>query len=179
MSQLCRNNFNKTNCERNRCGLCSSEEGGSKGRCWRQSVGYSYICRRCDQSDVFLYVGETSRSCYTRHAQHLQKYAMKARGKGSSDNEDGATFMWNHTRDVHGGVPGQNDGTEDYQMFLDGSFKDSFTRQVEEDVRMRVGLEEVAQRRCKDRNCELRVILMNGRGEYFKPKSVITTFSQW
>ena len=80
---------------------------------------------------------------------------------------------------MHGGVPGQNDGTEDYQMFLDGSFKDSFTRQVEEDVRMRVGLEEVAQRRCKDRNCELSVTLMNGRGEYFKPKSVITTFSQW
>ena len=178
-SQLCKNNFSKENCGRNLCGLCSSEVGGSRGRCWTQNIGYSYICRRCDESDVYMYVGESSRSCYTRHQQHLQKYSLKARGKGKADNEEGATFMWNHTKEVHGGVTGPNNGADDYEMYLDGAFRDAFTRQLEEDVRMRVGVDEMARKRCKDRNCELNVQLMNGKGEYYKPKSVITTFSQW
>ena len=98
---------------------------------------------------------------------------------GQADNEEGATFMWNHTKNIHRGVPGPNNGEDDYQMFLDGSFRDPLTRQVDEDVRMRVGVVEVARRRCKDRNCDINVQLMNTRNEYFKPKSVITTFSQW
>ena len=104
---------------------------------------------------------------------------MKARGKGKADNEEAATFMWNHTKEVHGGVAGPNNGAGDYLMYLDGAFRDAFTRQVEEDVRMRVGVDEMARKRCKDRNCELNVQLMNGKGEYYTPKSVITTFSQW
>ena len=64
-------------------------------------------------------------------------------------------------------------------MFLDGSFKDPLTRQVEEDVRMRVGIKERVMERCKDRQIELNVELMNSKNEYYKPKSVITTFSQW
>ena len=98
---------------------------------------------------------------------------------GQADNEEGSTFMWNHTKHIHGGVPGPNNGEDDYQMFLDGSFRDPLTRQVDEDVRMRVGVVEVARRRCKDRNCDINVQLMNTRNEYFKPKSVMTTFSQW
>ena len=104
---------------------------------------------------------------------------MKARGKGKADNEEAATFMWNHTKEVHGGVAGPNNGAGDYLMYLDGAFRDAFTRQVEEDVRMRVGVDDMARKRCQDRNCELNVQLMNGKGEYYKPKSVITTFSQW
>ena len=64
-------------------------------------------------------------------------------------------------------------------MFLDASFKDPLTRQVEEDVRMRVGTKERVMERCKDRHMELNVELMNSKNEYYKPKSVITTFSQW
>ena len=169
-SYLGTNSFCKENCDRQMCGLCSNEgEGGSRGKCWRQNVGYSYICNRCDQSDVYLYVGETARSCYTRHLQHLQKYSMKARGKGKSENEEGATFMWNHTKEVHGGIPGLENGVRDYKMFLDGSFKDPLTRQVEEDVRMRVGIKERVMERCKDRHMELNVELMNCKNEYYKP----------
>ena len=91
---------------------------------------------------MYLYVGETARSCYTRHLQHLQKYSMKVRGKGMSENEEGATFMWNHTKEVHGGIHGRENGVRDYTMFLDASFKDPLTRQVEEDMRMRVGTKE-------------------------------------
>ena len=128
---------------------------------------------------MYLYAGETSQSCYTRHLQHLSKYSLKARGMGRTDNEEGATFMWNHTKSVHGGIPGADNGAGDYQMYLDGSFRDPLTRQVDEDVRMRVGLEELVKQRCKDRSSDRNIELMNSKNEYFKPKSVITTFSQW
>ena len=183
-SQLGSNHFQLENCGRGQCGLCAASEGGSRGKCWRQNVGYTYICNRCENPDVFVYIGETSRSCFTRHKQHLAKYKQKAGGISrveTEESEESATFMWDHTRDYHGGVIGPNLGESDYTMFVDQTFRDTLTRQVDEDVRMRVGLNKMVRKRWPggSEQLDLNIQLMNGHGNYFRPKSVRTFFNQW
>ena len=53
-----------------------------------------------------LYFGETSRTPFLRGQGHNKDYIKKA---------DGST-MWRHTRDVHNGEIGQDNGLLDYRM---------------------------------------------------------------
>ena len=44
--------------------------------------------------------------------------------------------MWEHTRDVHDGIVGQDGGMKDYKVKVVGKFEKCLYRQVDEDVRM-------------------------------------------
>ena len=134
---------------------------------------------------VYQYVGETSRTAYTRHKQHMVKYRAGARGHQPAalddDGEDRAgSFMWTHTHNVHGGLVGQDGGEGDYKLSIEGRFKDTMTRQVDEDVRLREsgwGMDDaMAETGCG--NFGPKCVLMNGNGDYYKPKSVQTQFRQ-
>ena len=59
--------------------------------------------------------------------------------------------MWSHARDHHEGQLGPDGGAGDYVLRVDGVFRDTMTRQVDEDTRMRL----------IDTNC----VLMNGKNE--------------
>ena len=179
--------------------MCLQEP--SKGMCFKSSVGYIYSCNRCEQkrkeeidtgtpiedTTEYRYVGETSRTAYTRHLQHLQKYRSKERNQDkrqpAQDQEDdgSGTFMWSHTRDCHGGSLGQEDGSKDYKLEIEGTFRDTMSRQIDEDVRMRGRGwgEDCMTRQRRDIPAAPKCVLMNGKSEYFKPKSIQTIFKQW
>ena len=160
------------------------------------NVGYAYTCNRCEarrkeqtengvpehQTTMFLYIGETSRTAFTRNLQHLEKYRAGGRGARSANEQDGGTFMWSHARDYHDGILGPNEGATDYTMKLDGTFQDTLTRQVDEDVRMRMngwGEDEVQSRRRENISTTPDCVLMNGNGAFYQPKSVHTVFRQY
>ena len=95
---------------------------------------------------------------------HRSKYRNQDNRQPSQEEEEevGGTFMWSHARDHHGGSLGPDEGAKDFKMEFEGSFRDPMSRQVDEAVRMRL---------C---GCEL----MNGKGEYYQPKTVQTIFKQ-
>ena len=194
-NQLIRSNpFPRNHCNRVHCGLC--HEGGSKGKCYRANIGYEYVCKRCEEKNKqeiengtsinlvtsFKYIGETSRTAFTRHNQHQSKYktSSRQRDKYTREKEEAGettgTFMWSHTRDYHGGVLGPEDGKNDYIMSQNGIFNDTMTRQVDEDVRMRLS-GWGANRICR-KNSEPQCVLMNSKTAFFNPKSVQTIFKQ-
>ena len=81
--------------------------------------------------------------------------------------------------DHHGGSLGPDDGARDYMLEMEGSFRDPMSRQVDEDVRMRMcGWGQDSMQRQGRTETAQKCVLMNGKGEYFKPKSVRTIFQQ-
>ena len=110
--------------------MCSNEPSG--GKCWSSSVVYNISCNRrpCkgeEEGCAHEYVGETSRSCFTRGSQHLALYVKK------SDS----SMMWRHTEKVHGGMIGSKKGIHDFTMKRLSTFGDCLTRIVEEAVEIK------------------------------------------
>ena len=192
------NPYPKDECGRVGCGMCC--EKPSRGLCYKPSVGYKYTCTRCemerelqiedgipvDSTTSYKYIGESSRTPYTRHLQHISKYRSKynnrnKRKRNEEEDEDkNGTFMWSHTRDHHGGMLGPDAGAMDYSLEVEGIFRDTMSRQIDEDVRMRnCGWGDDALRRNINPEPTPKCILMNGKSEYFKPKIIETIFKQW
>ena len=106
--------FKEKNCRDINCLVCST---GGKGSCRSTGVTYELVCQVCHHK----YIGETSRSAYTRGKEHLR--ALEQREEGS--------VMWRHSCDKHGGdVP-------DFTMNVTGRFRnDAMLRQITESVRI-------------------------------------------
>ena len=109
-------------------------------------------------------------------SQHLAAYrAASAARAPPQPQQDGNSFdrrpqaakswMWEHTRDVHGGVVGPNGGVEDYRVKVIGKFLKCVYRQVDEDVRMQQFEADGG-------------VLLNSKHEYYMPKSVQPVFRQ-
>ena len=75
------------------------------------------------------------------------------------------SWMWEHTRDVHGGQVGAEGGVLDFRFKVTGAFNKCLERQVDEGVCMRLHEQEG-------------VILMNSKNEWFTAKTVETIFRQ-
>ena len=157
-SDLTRSNpFPQANCGRAKCGMCATGDG--KGQCWRSNVVYSIRCSRCPDKDghgvampVFEYIGETSRTIYTRGLEHQALYLA---GKDQS-------FMWRHTMEVHGGVI--TSAVEDYTYKVLSSHRESLNRVLEEAVNIQASTNNP------------RTVSLNSRMEYFAPQYVRPTF---
>ena len=180
--------FPRQRCHRANCVPDNSKEGGVKGQCYASNCNYLFKCRRCEVelADKLqnwtgpecgnlkreVYRGETSRPLYTRAQGHLTKYRAKN------------NFMWEHTRDHHGGVLGPNNGQDDYVMEMESKQKTSFARQVRESILIKRNKEgkdkDVVDIDNSDgkRKIELDMDLFNGRGEWFAPKHVEVFFNQ-
>ena len=79
---------------------------------------------------------------------------------------DMKSWMWEHTRDVHGGVLGDENGMSDYMMNVTGRFTKCLERQVTEGIRIEMCEKEGGQ-------------LLNSENEYFTPRNIETVFKQW
>ena len=86
-------------------------QNGGKGNCNAIGVTYELICRSCEHK----YIGETSRSAYTRGKEHLR----------SLKHKEDESVMWRHTGEEHGSdVP-------DFTMNVTGVFgDDAMLRQI-------------------------------------------------
>ena len=81
-------------------------------KCVRNNVGYEGKCARCPTK--YAYVGESSRMAYI--TEHLSNYGSSARLHALPPEEARSEFgkqkrgvkswMWEHSRDCHGGVIG-------------------------------------------------------------------------
>ena len=77
--------FKPRQCEREDCPVCRTE---GRGPCSRESVTYEIKCAGCNN----VYVGETSRSAYTRGKEHSK----------SLSNKEERSALWKHCREKHG-----------------------------------------------------------------------------
>ena len=179
------NQFPSDQCERGDCVLCVQRGGeGHVSNCWLNNVGYEGQCARCPEMQV--YVGESSRTAYTRIREHFENYraAATARLPALEQNANRVvcgkkrcvdlkqckcnvkSWMWEHSRDHHGGVVGEKDGLNDYRMSVTKKFGKCINRQIYEDIRMQ---------HCVKRGGTL----LNSKNEYYTPKSVQVVFKQW
>jgi hypothetical protein len=166
------NQFPREKCHRTECILCFQKDGSRGGtRCAQSNVGYEGRCARCHE--VFAYMGETSRTAYTRLGEHLANYraAAVARLPPLPPDDSGGrarvrhkSWMWEHVRDYHDGVLGDSNGMTDFNVKVTGKFKRCLERQVNEDIRMQ--------------QCEAEGGSVLSRNEYYTPKSVQPVFRQ-
>ena len=150
------NQFALEACQRDDCVLCFQRGGSGQGtKCSRNNVGYQGECTRCEEK--YAYIGETSRTGFTRVKEHMDNYRAAAAAKlpAVTADRDGAvrcgkvkcqqnnkckcdvkSWMWEHTRDCHGGVVGGDWGRTDYRMKVTGTFRKCLYRQIDEDIRI-------------------------------------------
>ena len=143
------NQFPRDECQRKDCLLCV-QKGGNEGntRCESSNVGYEGECNRC--AERHAYIGETSRTAFTRAKEHWGDYRAAAAAKlpplptdnsgrgadGRKKKVDVKSWMWEHTRDNHGGVLGDERGLTDYRFKVVRKFQKCLERQIDEDMRM-------------------------------------------
>ena len=141
--------------------------------CDKENVGYKGECTRC-QAGAVAYIGETSKTAYTRLSQHLAAYktASAAQLPAQPQHVDplsrpraAKSWMWEHTRDKHQGIVGPNEGRDDYKVKVEGRFLKCFYQQADEDVRMQLYEASGGE-------------LLNSKYEYYMPKSVQPVFRQ-
>ena len=86
-------------------------------------------------------------------------------GGGQGRRKNVKSWMWEHSRDYHGGVLGQGGGKQDYKFSVSGVFRKCLDRQVDEGFRI---LE-----------CESETgVVLNSKNEWFTPRIVETVFRQ-
>ena len=167
------NQFPREVCHRDDCVFCT--QGGRSDRksmCDKSSVGYEGQCMRCvDRPHV--YVGETSKTGYTRSKEHLGDYRAAFAAKlpppvtanNIKEKRPPKSWMWEHTRDVHQGQIGEMGCQFDYKFTVKNKFTKCLQRQVDEDIRMQLREIEGST-------------LLNSKNEYFTPKSVQLIYKQ-
>ena len=146
--------------------------------CDKSNIGYEGRCSRCPTQ--FAYIGESSRTAYTRLKEHLGDYRAAAAAKlpaqteqevvalglgGARTGKKVKSWMWEHVRDYHGGLVGENGGMKDYTVKMTGQFRRCLQRQVDEDMRMQE-FEGGGG------------ILLNSKHEWYTPKSIQPVFRQ-
>ena len=83
----------KGHCERQKCLMCQSSPGGSKGKCWISNITYSIECKTCWTNDKIkvIYHGETSRSGFSRGIEHIEDL----------EKCDNKSPLWEHCKESH------------------------------------------------------------------------------
>ena len=171
------NQFPREECSRNDCVICFQRDGEGKSvKCVRNNIGYEGRCLRCPSR--YSYLGESSRTAYTRIKEHLLDYRAAYAAKlpalppmngggtgGGKRQKDVKSWMWEHCRDCHDGDLGEDGGMRDYKFEVTGVFKKCLDRQVDEGLRIT---------RCEAEGGTI----LNSKNEFFTPKIVSTVFRQ-
>ena len=172
------NQFPREKCHRKDCLLCVQKgENENNTRCEASNIGYEGECNRCTERHA--YIGETSRTAFTRAKEHWGDYRAAAAAKTPPlppDNPgwlvnrrktkvDVKSWMWEHTRDIHGGVLGDDRGVTDYKFKVVRKFSKCLQRQIDEDLRMQKNEREGG-------------VNLNSKNEYYTPKGVQPVFLQ-
>ena len=86
-------------------------------------------------------------------------------GGGARKQPGPKSFMWEHCRDCHDGVVGDEGGMGDYMFKVSGVFKKCLDRQVDEGLRI-IECEKEGGK------------VLNSKNEWFTPKIVEAVFRQ-
>ena len=171
------NPFPRDHCGRIDCLVCYQKDQNQAGlACDKSNVGYEGRCKRCTTTP-FAYIGETSRTAYTRMKEHFGNYRAAAtaqlpaqpqlvyQGVPGNREKPPKSWMWEHVREHHSGEVGDDEGKGDFEIKVAGVFKKCLQRQVDEDCRMQE-FEGGGG------------VLLNSKNEYYTPKSIQTVFRQ-
>ena len=142
-------------------------------------LGYTATCRRCPEEDELagvdadnqkgaVYHGESYRTPMGRFEEHIIGYRRKEEGN----------FLWNHTKDVHGGIlrgegGREEEGRADYEFNVTKTFRDPSTRIVDEAIRIK----REESRLIKTGGIGP-LTLLNTKEEFYTSKDVRMVFTQ-
>ena len=109
---------------------CLLRDQGCREGCQKESVGYAARCKRCwDKAGgegERVYLGESSRSVYTRAQGHYTDLKSKMKsGRGTS-------WMADHIQEAHNGVWTEAAPWEDWEFSLNGTHRKPLNRQISE-----------------------------------------------
>ena len=170
---MTKNIGSKQICSRKDCLVCIHED--SKGNCKAESITYQINCNRspCNlnfdpkspleiqdslNDPPYLYRGESSRTSYIRGSQHLRDY------RGKRDK----SVLWKHTKDKHGGVIGDERGSQDFRMIQLEKWPKPLDRLTAEGVLIRE-LEELHD--------EDKAVCLNSKSDFRQSHQVTLAFS--
>ena len=98
--------------------LCFQKDGEKPTTCQVNGIGYQGQCSRCP--DITMYVGESSKTGYTRMKQHFMNYKTASENKlpalPEENEREPKSWMWEHVREMHDGVVGVNEGMGDFEI---------------------------------------------------------------
>lgn len=144
------NQFPRVQCQRQDCHMCVQNNNNNKGiLCDKSNIGYKEECLRCVDT-VCKYVGESSRTGFTRTREHMSDYRSAAaanlppppqpNGFGTAHQDQPGkpvkSWIWEHTRYVHGGQLGYQQGLMDYRFKVSNVFRKCLQWQIDEVLRI-------------------------------------------
>ena len=160
-------NFRRLSCGRLKCPLKDSEHG-CRDVCFMESVVYMGECNLCERSKS-VYIGEMSRTLYTRANQHLRDFE-KCKSREGVDMREDEMSCWisDHIREKHSSEYELN--SKDIITFsVLSNHRDPFTRQTVEAVRIQQALDKSELRVAKK---TVKISSLNRKGEYFAAKEL-------
>ena len=138
-----------------------------RDNCFKEGVVYIGECNLCNDTKS-VYIGESSRTIYTRSIQHLNDFNRAKNRRDVEGTEDDELSSWiaDHMKKVHSGE--YDDNPDDNITFSVLSYhQDPFTRQTAEGVRIQQALDKGE---IKIGRKLLKISSLNRRGEYFAAK---------
>ena len=141
-------------------------------QCWKEGIVYSASFNRCYEQQLAqnidpinsMYIGESSRTLFTRSNQHIGDYKKASqRPDHDTDNDAVSSWMWDHAQ-VHGGIL---EAETDYNFGVICNYRDPFTRQVAEAVRIQKALKYGLHYDVNYK--EVKIKFLDRKGEYFSP----------
>ena len=113
----------------------TSKNIGCKEKCQVEGVAYVSRCKRCwegaGEEGEKVYIGESSRSVYTREQGHYTDLKSKMKsGKGTS-------WMADHIQEAHRGQWTKEAPWEDWDFSISGSYRKPLSRQLAEFLNIR------------------------------------------
>ena len=150
--------FPAESCGRQQCRTVKKAiDGKCENTCWQQHTNYSVFCKSCEErrgegEKKHVYIGESSRGCYSRFNQEKEEYDLQKGG-----------FMYKHAQACH-------EGSKDVEFIIkrESIDKDPMRRIIRESVRIEKAL--------TDKSIEM----MNTREEHFGPQTVRSRYGiEW
>ena len=112
-----------------------------------------------------VYIGETSRTVFTRFHQHIRDYIKASKQNPDTIiDEEHSSFMMDHSRLFHGG---HQDFKKDFLIKGISTHRDPLTRQTTEAVRNSRALSSGIHTNTKWK--ETPITSLNRKGEFFAP----------
>ena len=133
---------------------------------------YTGKCRICEENSVqSVYIGETSRTLYTRADQHfrdLRRILSRTRTESESvgDQEGLSSWIKDHFEDRHSDMEISGDGNQIYFSVI-SSHPDPFMRQTVEAVRIQDALNNGELKIGKKTE---KIASLNRKGEFFSAR---------
>ena len=129
MSGIAKNNpFPRNTCGRATCPFGPQD---CREKCYKENITYQAVCERCRiqpeeererNPRLPNYIGETSRTLFTRYQQHVADY-KKLSSVGPTNmlrEPDRTSWMWEHSIQVHGGPENY---LRDFSFLLFGQYQ--------------------------------------------------------